>query len=64
MRVLTVEERKNFECDECNQPLTDREAILIGENSHAFAEDTCQATVCLQCIQRASYKLIESVTWG
>ena len=53
---------KGSECDECGCSVENKEAILIGENSHDFFEDTRQATICVDCIMKALQKIRNTFT--
>ena len=50
MRVLIGD--RWSECYECNKRLSKKPFVLIGEHSHEFREDTCQAAICIDCLKR------------
>lgn len=54
MKIITAQEalQKQLTCDECNEEI-DSDAVLIGEHSWDFEEDTRQSTLCLSCLQMA-----------
>lgn len=53
---------KGSQCDECDCPIENKEAILIGENSDDFYEDTSQATICVDCLIEALQKVRNTFT--
>ena len=52
--MKTYVPEKGEQCDECDRKFGKKDiAILIGEHSHDFEEDTRQASLCLACVKRA-----------
>lgn len=52
MKIYVPE--KGQQCDECDKKFGKKSiGILIGEHSHDFEHDTCQAFLCIDCVKRA-----------